>query len=122
VPLVLLALAVLYAVTAGIAALPAASRHWRLAPSALLVASTALLVAYVLSEDDYRRGGISRWEAYGNQPAVQALFWLGLVLAAASLIAAARGRTGAGRLAAATLLGLGAVLAQLLASVGFTVN
>jgi len=42
--------------------------------AALLGASALTLTVYVASEDDYRRGGISRWQAYDAHTVTNARF------------------------------------------------
>ena len=125
-PLLLLALALLYVVL-GITVVSKRVRthvgdRAVYAPFVALAASTALMIYYVASEDSYRRNGISRWVAYGNQPAVQALFWIGMVAAAIALAGAALAPVRRGTPRIALLLGLIAVGTQFLASVGFTSN
>jgi hypothetical protein len=47
------------------------------------------LVVYVLSEDDYRDNGISRWHAYG--PPARAAFWITAALVLGTLVAVVLG-------------------------------
>ena len=56
----------------------------------LLCASALALAMYVASEDDYRRGGISRWEAYDAQAITVAAIAIGLGAAVALVGAATR--------------------------------
>jgi hypothetical protein len=68
--------------------------HWRvgvLVQGAVVAASTLALGLYVASEDDYRRGGISRWEAYDAQALTVGAIAAG-VAASILLVLAARGR------------------------------
>lgn len=62
--------------------------------AALLGASALALTVYVASEDDYRRGGISRWQAYDAHPVTVAAIAVGLGSAVALVGAATRRRTG----------------------------
>jgi hypothetical protein len=66
-------------------------RSTALVYSALLTASALALALYVASEDDYRRGGISRWDAYDAQELTVAAIATGLV-AAVVLVGAATWR------------------------------
>jgi hypothetical protein len=59
----------------------------------LLGASALALTLYVASEDDYRRGGISRWQAYDAHTVTVAAIAIGLGAAVASVGAATRRRT-----------------------------
>jgi hypothetical protein len=80
-----------------------------LAHGALLAVSTLSLTLYVASEDDYRRGGISRWEAYDAEAVTVAAIAVGLVAAVALVGASARRRPGlavAGFLVSAVALAL----------------
>jgi hypothetical protein len=61
--------------------------------AALLGASALVLTAYVASEDDYRRGGISRWQAYDAHTVTVAAIAIGLGAAVALVGAATRRRT-----------------------------
>ena len=54
----------------------------------------AALTLYVASEDDYRRGGISRWEAYDAQELTGAEIATALAAAVALIGAARRRRAG----------------------------
>lgn len=56
----------------------------------LLTASAIALTLYVASEDDYRRGGISRWDAYDAHVLTVAAIAVGLATAGALLGAATR--------------------------------
>ncbi len=58
--------------------------------AALLSASAIALTLYVASEDDYRRGGISRWDAYDAHALTVAAIALGLAAAVALVGAATR--------------------------------
>jgi hypothetical protein len=55
------------------------------AMAALLGGPLVGLVVYVVSEDDYRDNGISRWEAYG--PGARAAFWITTALVLGAVIA-----------------------------------
>ena len=59
----------------------------------MLAASALALTLYVASEDDYRRGGISRWDAYDAHELTVAAIATGLVDAVVLAGAAARRRT-----------------------------
>jgi hypothetical protein len=59
--------------------------------AALLTAFALALILYVASEDDYRRGGISRWQAYDAHEVTVAAIAIGLG-AAATLVGAAKRR------------------------------
>lgn len=61
--------------------------------AALLGASALALTVYVASEDDYRRGGISRWQAYDAHTVTVAAIAIGLGAAVALVGAATRRRT-----------------------------
>jgi hypothetical protein len=56
--------------------------------TALLSASAVALMVYVAREDDYRRGGISRWDAYDAHVLTVAAITIGLA-AAVVLVGAA---------------------------------
>jgi hypothetical protein len=58
--------------------------------AALLGASALALTVYVASEDDYRRGGISRWQAYDAHAVTVAAIAIGL--GAVALVGAATRR------------------------------
>ena len=58
--------------------------------AALLSASAIGLTFYVASEDDYRRGGISRWDAYDAHALTVAAIVIGLAAAVALVGAATR--------------------------------
>lgn len=79
--------------------------RWR--PAALvqggIVAVTSLALAlYVASEDDYRRGGITRWEAYDAKELTAGAIAIGLVASIMLLLAGARGRPWLGMAASLT--------------------
>jgi hypothetical protein len=69
-------------------------RSGALAYSALLGASAIALTWYVASEDDYRRGGISRWDAYDAHVLTVAAIAIGLAAAVALVGAATRHHAG----------------------------
>jgi hypothetical protein len=60
--------------------------------AALLSATAIALTAYVASEDAYRRGGISRWDAYDAHAVTVAAIAIGLAAAVALVAAATRRR------------------------------
>jgi hypothetical protein len=60
--------------------------------AALLGASAIALTLYVASEDDYRRGGISRWDAYDAHALTVAAIAIGLAAAVGLVGAATRRR------------------------------
>jgi hypothetical protein len=60
--------------------------------AALLGASAIALALYVVGEDDYRRGGISRWDAYDAHALTVAAIAIGLAAAVALVGAATRRR------------------------------
>jgi hypothetical protein len=62
--------------------------------AALPGASALALTVYAASENDYRRGGISRWRAYEAHAVTVAAIAVGLGAAVALLGAATRGRAG----------------------------
>ena len=64
-----------------------AALSWTLPQAAGLAVSTAVLAVYVAREDDYRRNGISRWDAYDAKPLTVSAACLGLVAAALLLVA-----------------------------------
>jgi hypothetical protein len=79
------------------------------AQAALLGVSTLGLTVYVASEDDYRRGGISRWEAYDAEALTIAAIGIGLLAAIVLVGASAHRRPGlavAGFIASAVALAL----------------
>ena len=61
---------------------------------ALLGGSALAFTLYVASEDDYRRGGISRWHAYDAQELTVAAIATGLAAAVALIGAVTRRRAG----------------------------
>jgi hypothetical protein len=62
--------------------------------AALLGVSALALTVYVASEDDYRRGGISRWQAYDAHAITVAAIAIGLGAAVALVGAATRRHSG----------------------------
>ena len=85
--------------------------------AALLSATAIALTLYVAGEDDYRRGGISRWEAYDAQAFTVTAIAIGLAAAVALVAAATRRRpslaiTGFLGSSAASVLFLAAFLAN----------
>ena len=58
--------------------------------AALLSASAIALTLYVASEDDYRRGGMSRWDAFDAHALTVAAIAIGLAAAVALVGAATR--------------------------------
>jgi hypothetical protein len=62
--------------------------------AALLAASALALTLYVASEDDYRQGGISRWDAYDAHELTVGSIAMGLVAAIVLVGAATWRRTG----------------------------
>jgi hypothetical protein len=62
--------------------------------AALLGATALALTVYVTSEDDYRRGGISRWQAHDAHAVTVAAIAVGLGAAVVLVGAATRRRTG----------------------------
>ena len=54
--------------------------------AAVLAASSATLVGYVASDDDYRDNGVSRWEAYDAQVLTSVAVAAGVVAAAALVL------------------------------------
>jgi hypothetical protein len=69
--------------------------RWRVAAlmqGGIVAISTLVLALYVASEDDYRRGGITRWEAYDAKELTAGAIAIGLAASVLLLIAAARGR------------------------------
>jgi hypothetical protein len=94
--------------------------------AALPLLDSALLVVYVFGEDTYRRGGVSRWEAYRSPGgALGPMFIASIVLlagcAALLLYAGMRGGEGLYRGAAlsAGLIGLLLVVPTI---IGFSTN
>ena len=93
--------------------------------AAFPLGTAVLLCVYVFGEDDYRGGGISRWDAYRSPGgALGPMFVLSVVLlvACAALIVAAR--HGSTRLLFGTTLIGGLVSVGLVTAtiIGFTVN
>jgi LytS/YehU family sensor histidine kinase len=80
------------------------------------------LVVYVLSEDDYRDNGISRWHAYG--PDARAAFWITTALVLGALGALVLGEVR--RVRRLRQIGVGLAVAAavgfLYAFVAFTAN
>jgi hypothetical protein len=62
--------------------------------AAFLAGWAIVLAFYVAGEDDYRGGGISRWDAYDAHPVTVAAIGIGLVAAVALAGAATHGHTG----------------------------
>ena len=60
------------------------------AHAALAAGSAIALTLYVASEDDYRRGGISRWQAYDAHEVTVAAIAIGVGAAVALAVAATR--------------------------------
>ena len=60
--------------------------------AALLGGTVVALTSYVAGEDDYRRGGISRWDAYDARAATVAAVAVALAAAVALVVAATRHR------------------------------
>ena len=90
------------------------------AQAAALLVLTILLVLYAASEDSYRRGGISRWDAYGAKGFVTFAVVTGLVVAAALVVAHFAKPSRLGRVAA--LASAAAAALQVMAFVALTVN
>jgi hypothetical protein len=83
-----------------------------------VAALTAFVLAlYVASEDDYRRGGISRWDAYDAKELTAAAIAVGVAASIMLLLAAARGRHRLGTAAALT-----STAAAVLAFLAFLAN
>jgi hypothetical protein len=96
------------------------------AVAALPLVAGALLAVYVFGEDDYRGGGISRWDAYRSPGgALGTMFVASIVamLGAAALLAyaARRGRLGLFRAIALATAAV-AILLLIPTTVGFTAN
>ena len=69
--------------------------RWRvpaLVQGAIVAVTTLVLALYVGSEDDYRRGGITRWEAYDAKELTAGAIAIGVGASIMLLLAAARGR------------------------------
>ena len=79
--------------------------------------TTFVLALYVASEDDYRRGGISRWEAYDAKELTVGAIAVGAAASIMLLLAAARGRQRLGTAAALT-----STAAAVLAFMAFLAN
>jgi hypothetical protein len=75
---------------------------------ALLTVRAIALALYVASEDDYRGGGISRWDAYDAHPVTVAAIGTALIAAVALAVAATRRHAG---LAVSGFLGASAAFA-----------
>jgi hypothetical protein len=76
--------------TLAVRAAPSASglvRPTLLCQALLFVAASGWLARYVAGEDDYRRNGISRWEAYDAHGVTVAAIGAGLAVAALALLA-----------------------------------
>ena len=89
------------------------------------LATAALLVAYVLSEDDYRGGGISRWDAYASPGGgLATLFWVTLaVLTVGGLLLVYAARRDRGLFAfTAIVLGIAMLLLVIPTTLGFSLN
>jgi hypothetical protein len=69
--------------------------RWRVAAlvqGGIVAVTTLVLALYVASEDDYRGGGITRWEAYDAKELTAGAIALGVAASIMLLLAAARGR------------------------------
>jgi hypothetical protein len=69
--------------------------RWRVAAvvqGGIVAITTLMLALYVASEDDYRRGGITRWEAYDAKELTAGAVAIGVAASIMLLLAAARGR------------------------------
>ena len=106
------------AVLAGAASLGVA--WWRAAAmvqAGIVALTTFVLALYVASEDDYRRGGISRWDAYDAKELTVGAIAVGAAASILLLLAAARGRQRLGTAAALT-----STAAAVLAFMAFLAN
>jgi hypothetical protein len=103
---------------------PALDR-WAIGFAVLPFVSALLLVWYVLSEDDYRGGGISRWDAYTKPGGgLVVMFWASLaVLIGGGLLLAWSSRRDR-RLFAFTsiVLGIALLLLVIPTTIGFALN
>lgn len=117
----LLALASLLAVAAGaVTALYSPGRAFVLLVSTeavVLAATTAGLIAYVAGEDDYRRTGVSRWDAYDAQALTVTA--VGVALAAITAFFLALGRRSS---SLAVLASVAALAACALLTASFLAN
>lgn len=93
-------------------------RAW--AQAAAVLTLTILLVLYAVSEDDYRKGGISRWEAYDAKGFTVFAVTVGIV-ATVGLVAGALAERSRLCLVAALVSSAAATL-QMMATVTLTVN
>jgi hypothetical protein len=87
--------------------------------------SALLLGLYVLSEDDYRGGGISRWDAYTSPVGgLVVMFWASLaVLILGGLLLAWSARRDRGLFAFTSIvLGIVLVLLVIPTTIGFSLN
>ncbi len=113
-----LLLAAVYALTGELA-------RFAIAFAALPLVAALLLVGYVLSEDSYRGGGISRWDAYAKPGGgLVVMFWGSLaVLTLGGLVLAWSSRRER-RLFALTSIVLAGALALLVipTTIGFSLN
>jgi hypothetical protein len=94
--------------------------RWRVAAivqGGIVALTTFVLALYVASEDDYRRGGITRWEAYDAQELTAGAIASGVAASIMLLLAAARGRHWLGIAAA-----LASTAAGVLAFTAFLAN
>lgn len=69
--------------------------RWRVAAlvqGGIVAVTTLVLALYVASEDDYRRGGITRWEAYDARELTAGAIAMGVTASIMLLLAAAQGR------------------------------
>ncbi len=71
-------------------------RRGALALSALLAVSTVSLGIYVAGEDHYRRGGITRWEAYDARGLTVAAISVGLAAVVGLVVAGIQNRRALG--------------------------
>jgi hypothetical protein len=94
--------------------------RWRAAAmvqAGIVALTTFVLALFVASEDEYRRGGISRWEAYDAKELTAAAIAMGAAASIMLLLAAARGRQRLGTAAA-----LASTAAAVLAFMAFLAN
>ena len=93
--------------------------------AAVPFAAAASLVLFVLSDDDYRGGGISRWDAYTSPGGgLATLFWVTLaVLALGGLLLAYSSRRDRGLFAfTAIVVGIATRLLVIPTVLGFSLN
>jgi hypothetical protein len=125
-PLVVLELAFAAALfLAAVYALTGELARAAIAFAALPLATALLLAGYVLSEDDYRGGGNSRWDAYTSPGGgLAVMFWASLaVLVLGGVLLAWSSRRDRGLFAfSAIVTGIASLVLVIPTTIGFSLN